>query len=384
LWTLGGAAPIGALCAQAVRTRDVGIASVRYENGLSATAATLNEALVVQRERSSTLANGVLSIFQDGRWGMQGVLAGSRFSAPINPDAEIAPLFRTIRGEASVVGSSAAQQGMMPTFEVLGELKAHMLDINRGIWAGGGVAHTWDGQRWTTAMVGDGAAWIRRGSSLLTLSFRPMQLASGDLLGDTEVRVSWTRGKTGYEFNSGVRGGQARRGTVGWIAGAISQPVWRDLLLSVSAGSYAADLRQALPGGRYASVSMRLPTKRSMSRTETNGARRTAADSILGPAPPSPTGLATTFDTPVPGTGTRVIRVRAAGARRVEIMGDFTDWQAVPMVLGPLNEWELTLSVEAGVHRFNLRVDGRDFLVPVNMGQATDEFAGRVAVVVLP
>jgi hypothetical protein len=363
-----------------VRTHDVGVATIRYDNGLTKSATTLTEALSIQRERSSAVANGVLSLVQDGHWGVQGTLAGTRFSPPINVSSELGPLVRTIRGEMSLEGTTTAQQGLMPSLQFYAFAMAHLMDVNRGAWAGGGAAQTFDGESWTTTMVGEAGGWLRRGSTIMSAIFRPMQLASGDLLGDNEASIRWTHAQVGFELSSGVRLGQAQRGTVAWVSGSVARPVWRDMLMSLGVGSYPADLLQKLPGGRYVSLSLRLPTKRPAPNARAIQPRDSASRAL----PDVPNGIVAAFETPIRGRRTRVLRVRAAGARRVEVMADFTDWEAIPLVRGLLNEWELTIAIDPGVHRFNLRIDGRDLVVPVNVGQADDDFVGRVGVIVLP
>src|ERR1043166_9130104 len=85
---------------QVVRTRDVGFAAIEYENGLTLGATTLYEGLDVQRKRSSTSLNGVMSLFNDGRWSMQGFLEGSAFSESVPVSSGFSSLFKSMRGEA--------------------------------------------------------------------------------------------------------------------------------------------------------------------------------------------------------------------------------------------------------------------------------------------
>ena len=69
--------------AQAVRTRDVGFAAVRYDNGLLLGALSMFEAVGVSRPTGDLHADWLLSLFSDGRWSTQGNLVGTRQSAPI-------------------------------------------------------------------------------------------------------------------------------------------------------------------------------------------------------------------------------------------------------------------------------------------------------------
>ena len=112
--------PLGAQAP--VRTRDVGFATVDYSNGLTLGALSLTETVAVERPSGSLFATGLVSLFHDGRWSMQGGITGSRFSTPLPATGILAPWFRTVRGELSLNTTSTAQQGFMPTLQLLGQI----------------------------------------------------------------------------------------------------------------------------------------------------------------------------------------------------------------------------------------------------------------------
>jgi hypothetical protein len=82
--------------------------------------------------------------------------------------------------------------------------------------------------------------------------------------------------------------------------------------------------------------------------------------------------------------GLAVLVVRAAGAQRVEVMGDFTDWQPLALTASVDGRYRYALGLPPGMHRFNLRVDGGPWGAPRGAGVAMDEFGGTAAVVVVP
>ena len=96
--------------AQAVRTRDVGFAAVRYDNGLGLGALSLFESIAIPRETGDLNAAWLLSTFSDGRWSTQGSLVGSRRTAAIPVTGSFRRLFSNIRGEAVLDGGASAQQ----------------------------------------------------------------------------------------------------------------------------------------------------------------------------------------------------------------------------------------------------------------------------------
>ena len=163
---------------------------------------------------------------------------------------------------------------------------------------------------------------------------------------------------------------------------SLTMPGWRGMLTTASVGSYPTDLLQGLPGGRYASLTLRLPSpKRKL------------------PPPPVPITVRPEDvpDTPVAAgvvlfslaagvteREERVIRVRTSGAQRVEVMGDFSDWEPVQLRLSPTGIWEVSLRVPPGRHRFVVRVDGGDWLVPNNIVRVRDDFDGFAGAIVVP
>ncbi|OGT95496.1 MAG: hypothetical protein A3I79_01580 [Gemmatimonadetes bacterium RIFCSPLOWO2_02_FULL_71_11] len=78
-----------------------------------------------------------------------------------------------------------------------------------------------------------------------------------------------------------------------------------------------------------------------------------------------------------------MLRVRALGARVVEVAGDFTDWQAVPLVADADGTWSLAEPLGPGTYRLNLRVDGGAWSVPAGLAAERDDFNGVVGILVV-
>ena len=381
-----------------MRTRDAGITSVKYDNDLFRTAFTLNEALVLERPRSHTLVNGLASIFDDGRYSLQGSVAGARFTPTIPLRSALTPSFSAMRGEAALQANSTAQHGTMPTLQLVAEGRTHFLNMEHGVWLGGGVAHTFDGERWRTTMLGESGGWLRRGGALFTASFKPMQLQYGDVLADAEWSLQLRRGSASLDASLGVRLAEALRGTVGWGGVSASFVLLGRYLTTLSVGSYPTDLLQGLPGGRYVGVSIRVPRRTLLRRTlarndsvrvdsaGTNGSSGSHAKPVAMVLDGDGEDGALVLSVANGGSSAdvRMVRVRVSGAQRVEVMADFTEWEPVHLVQGLTGEWEAKMRIPAGPHRLNVRVDGGEWLVPTNVARVTDEFNGLVGVIVLP
>lgn len=355
---------------------------MKYEHGRYASALTIDQSLYLTRERSSTLADAVVSLFDDGHWSLQGEISGNRYTKPIDiPDLVIPfardyyiPFFRAMRGETSLTVSGSAQQGLMPTLHVLPQARVHFLDLERGMWAGGGFARTFDGEQWRTTLLGDLGAWVRRGGTVLSASFHPQQLQNGDLMADFGATIERTVRNVSLSSTLGWRTGQAARVDIGWASVGATFAINRRFLMTASVGNYPADLLQQLPGARFVSLSVRLPSK-------TRFPRRDDAATVTPQPIVSSDGIILRIAST--DSAKAVVRVRAPASDRVEIMGDFTSWEPVPLVRTPAGLWEATLPIAPGQHRLNVRLDGGDWVVPTNVARVTDEFGGVVGLVLV-
>lgn len=374
------------MAAQPVRTREASFSAVEYENGRYASAFTVDQSLFLTRERSSTLADAVISIFDDGHWSMQGELSGTRYSKPLKvpelvvpfaPDYYI-PFFRAMRGEMSLGLTGSAQQGLLPTLQVLPQARIHFLDLERGVWTGGGFARTFDGESWRTSLMGDLGAWLRHGGTVVSANIRPQQLQNGDLMSDIGGTIDRTIRGVSLAATVGLRVGEADRVNVGWGSIGATFAINRRLLATASVGNYPADLLQRLPGARFVSLSIRLPTRSSFQRRDDHitapAAAPAASDGVI---------LRVTSSDSTRGRGVQVIRVRAPASERVEVMADFTNWDAVALVRTPAGVWEITLPIAPGQHHLNVRLDGGDWVVPTNVARVTDEFGGVVGLILV-
>jgi hypothetical protein len=82
-------------------------------------------------------------------------------------------------------------------------------------------------------------------------------------------------------------------------------------------------------------------------------------------------------------SGVRVLRVRASGASHVEVMGDFTNWEAQPLSRnGAVFERAVTMS--SGSHRLLLRIDGREWRTAANTPAVDDDLGGKAGLLVVP
>jgi hypothetical protein len=156
---------------------------------------------------------------------------------------------------------------------------------------------------------------------------------------------------------------------VGWMTPRIG--------LVLAGGNYPVDPTQGFPGGRFASLSLRLTQQRRSNPGSIDSVQPVSLPEVK--ATPTVVGF-------VAQRGARdavTVRVNAPGARTVEINGDFTNWAPVTLVPAVDGWWTSTLPLRRGKYQMNLRVNGGDWTVPPGLLSMVDEFGGTVGLLVI-
>ncbi len=81
--------------------------------------------------------------------------------------------------------------------------------------------------------------------------------------------------------------------------------------------------------------------------------------------------------------GAGTLEIRAPGAGRVEVSGDFTRWLPVTLERAGGDRFTLAAPLTPGVHRLIVRVDGGRWTPPSGLPQALDPYEGNVGVIVV-
>lgn len=346
--------------AQVITTFDAGAASVTYDNGFGANAATLTPTFRLESALSTVIAAGTVSMFDAGGWSTQGQLSGSFFTPALGP----------LRAELALAAGGSAHEDLTRTGQTLGQLRAHLMGTSTGAWLGGGIGRTWDGAIWRAVSLIEGGGWMRLGPALVVASVTPTRVGDSSYT-DMQGALRLTRGRWEVAPFAGARTGYEGASESVW--GGASVLVWltRHVAVVGGGGTYPIDPTQGYPGGRYATVALRLASQPPAIEGNRALAARPAVPAIARP------NVASFVVRDVTGVR-RLVRATAPGARRVEIAGDFTNWRAVPMTRTGDGRWELAMSIPPGTHRFNLRVDGGDWGVPPGVTVITDDFEGVV------
>lgn len=226
-----------------------------------------------------------------------------------------------------------------------------------GIELRGGITRTRFGQRALRA----GALWTANDPGGDTL-FRRYILRYDDLMLGAGWANRWLRVDGALTQRLGLGEFRARAWHVEMAA-----RLTPDLALFGSTGRTLSRITVDLPARGYATVGLRW----------TVGLRRSIAVSA------APKAGTASFRAEREGQVVR-LAVRAEHARRVEVMGDFTDWEPVDLAPESAGWWVLALALGSGMYHLNVRYDGGKWEVPRGLPSQADEFEGRVGVLVLP
>ncbi|HEX6535165.1 MAG TPA: glycogen-binding domain-containing protein [Gemmatimonadaceae bacterium] len=356
------------LAAQSVvGSLDAGEVGVRYGDSATISSLALTPALRVELPRATLNASGTYSVSGSGDWSAQGALSASLFTG------RLGPLRPEIAGDA---GGSTHADGVR-TGQLSATLRLHLMRGTWGAWAGGGGGGAWDGEASHQLAIGDVGAWARWRAATFVATATPTHVSGGGDYTDAQLSVRWVNDRVELGGSLGARAGRALAlgdgGRRAWGSGSATLWFGEHLALVGAAGSYPVDLAQGFPGGRYATLALRLASRRPHpGAAARRGDARRGVDGGASAAGVDRFALADASG----GGRERVVRVHAPRAARVEVAGDFTDWRPVALAPAGHGWWTATLPIAPGTHQVNLRLDGSRWVAPPGLTVITDEFGG--------
>jgi hypothetical protein len=368
---------------------DVGAASVGYDDFERASLVSVTPSVRVEGARTMFVARGAYSRFETGSSSLQGSLAGSLVS----------PAIWNLRGEAFATASATRYRDRSAASNLSALGRLHFATPTYGLWGGTGAGFVAQGQFLPDALFQlDAGAWRRIGRTVYSVSATPTWVGRPDAIGfpgpapagrvdytDYGASMRWQHPSAEFVAAMGMRTGAGPDNIPGakrWLESWTTLWITRRLALVGGIGAFPTDVQQGLPGGRYASAALRVATGRPPVNDPAVRAELTLPYELnrlrRGRL------LAERFTVvDDEASGLRLITVRVAEARRVELMADFTDWLPEQLQrVGP-EEWRLTIAVAPGVHRVNLRVDGGPWTVPPGLNAVRDDFGGEVGLLIV-
>ncbi len=347
---------------------DVSGTSIWYADSLHASGASISPAVRLDWSRATLAASAELSGLGGGNVSTQGLIAPSI----------VTPAFGAFFGElAGSFGGSSHWDGTH-TGQALGVARGYFARGSAGLWIGGGAGSAWDGSTWRAMRQAEGGAWVDRDGFTALATVVPTSVAGG--IDYTDLQLAVRRPSRNYEVGAsgGVRAGahSLAIGGTSRVWGMVSLLRWMAPRLAIvaSAGSYPVDLTQGFPGGRYATLALRVASASS----RPPAARVASQDRSMKPASSTPSA----FEVRSSGVR-RTLRVYAPAAQSVELSADFTQWQAVALTRGDAGWWTLTRSIAPGTYQVNVRANGGSWIAPAGLLTTRDEFGISTGVLTL-
>lgn len=350
---------------------DLGAAFLQ-QPGLAATnVLTAASQLAYTTSTYSLATNGVLAVTPQDRYTGQGVLTGSLY----------APSARRFRWELTGMTSAFGLSGAAPSFAWQGMAREHATWSLGGVFAGvggGQVAQHGVAGAVRTAQAGGFLRIDPLGRDELSAAIAYTD-AQGTFAGAARARYTdvvgyWSHRGDWMELSvgTGVRSHLPDGLLETWASGSATVWLARRAALVASAGRALADQPRGVPSVRYFSLGLRFGWRPARG-ADILRVRQTPREEVVERA-----------DIRATGDSLRVVVVRQPTASRVEIVGDFTDWEPVAMAGAPNGEWRIERVITPGPHRMAIRVDGGPWHVPSNLPHVADDFGGEVGIVIVP
>lgn len=336
---------------------EAGGTRLRYDSLAALTAPSLSGLAEWEGEAVLGRASAGIAGFGDSGWSMQGRGDVAGWFAPAGNGS---PLRLEIGG--TVAGTRHSED--FTSSLLRSDARLHLLRLRAGAWAGvsGARARNSLDADAVTAVIPTAGVWLRTGPARVTLSYLHTIL-DGDAWPEADLSVAVTRGPLDVTAYAGWRRAPFEdQEEDPWFGASAAWWVRPEVAVVASGGRYGPDLLQGIPGGDFVSVGVRFTPRRSR------------------PVPP---------EAPLPLIFTReradagMIAFRVAGAREVSIAGDWNDWTPIPLRSDRQGRWILPAGIPPGVYRFNLLVDGTEWVVPEDVPSLDDGFGGTVGLLVI-
>ena len=283
----------------------------------------------------------------------------------------------SVRGELTGAMSAFGQTGGAST--VSGELMARA-QIGTGVRGGafglGAGTTAQSGSRNALFHAASDAWWTSADDQIVgTVSLIRRMVTIGDGTQTltvprsyADLSTSWRRDRRGIVLGAsgGARAG-IQSGTRGGVWGSVDATAWVSSrsAIAFSAGRTLEDPVRGIPRTTFLSLALHLSAERhlSVARGAPVAGARVSIERL--------------------DESRRRIEVRGVTGSRIEVMGDFTDWNPVALEVAG-DTWRLERAISPGLHRIALRVDGGEWIAPVNLPHATDDLGGVVGLITVP
>lgn len=345
--------------AQAPRLEvDVNASRIQYDT-LSALSAPSVAALAEWQTPSfHGRLNGGLTSFEGAGWSAQG---RADVAGWLEPFARAPSLHLELAG----AGSLAHHSSGFDSYVARSDARLHVASGGGGLWGGLGlaVAKSSLDSASVTGVVPALGIWGQRGPVRATLQYLHTTI-EGERYPEASLVLTLGRGPLDVTLYGGMRRSSLVTDAFDdqWVGGSAALWVHDHAAVIVSGGRYPSDVLQGLPGGDFISVGIRLTPRRNR---------------------PIPLMVAAPIVYSAERLRSNGIMLRVPGASRVEIAGDWNGWQPEPLEPAGRGVWRVTTTLEPGVYRFNLLVDGERWIVPEGVPAVEGGYGDRVGLLIV-
>ena len=367
---VGFHALVAPLAAQTTASLELGGSIVEYDGFLSSGAVYGTPMLRLDGRAYSVAAQGSYILFESGSRILQGTAAGGWLTPKLGP----------WRGELSASAGVNGYQDYPSYGHVLGRGKLHVIGDGIGAWVAGATGSSFFGASWdgaTELAVGAWAATPEFGGGVTLTHSRFLDTTFTDVVAGGRWRTSVAE----LDASLGIRTAAVGRGN--GLYGDIGARFRLSSRFSIlaSGGRYPADPVRGVLAASYANLGLRfdlIPQRRAPLTSLSAALRRV----VPGAADRGGSSDASLTIEPSTVDLTR-IRVSAPGATRVELMGDFTDWEPLPLASERPGLFEIALRLLPGSYRLNVRLDGGRWMVPAGARVEEDDFGQKVGIILV-
>ncbi len=344
------------VCTTAVTAQDLSVAAgavhARYADSITGTAASLSARWRGSSSSVSGLAEGGVSQFVTGEWAAHfaaygaGMLLGSE---------------RAALGVAGGGDVNAVEGGAWSATTAVGPvLSATIGPVFATLGASLGGVRRVDASSFTLAALtlrtqttlGDVVALESGFSGVVADSVRYADLTLGVTLRAARLQVGLSGGARAGDLADDPWGHVSAEYTLGPIAS-----------LEGALGRYPQDV-SGFTDGLFGALGVRLRLTRD-------------ARARFAPRP------APALTVERVGDGRVRVTVMHPAAERLELAGEWNGWSPVPMMSLGGDRWTVELTLPPGIYQFALVADGASWTVPDGVATISDDFGGRVALLVV-
>ena len=347
----------GAASARAQLSVGAGLATVRYPGGSTLSTVSLTPAYLYAVPTFTANLTGALASLPDGAAYGQTRADLWAASAPLGDPR--------LRWGAEGIATVAARSNGGGTAAAHGIVEVLWSKPEWGVGFGGGPS--WGGIQWqpsVSALHLRARAWWQRGSASASFAVEPTRFLGAWFTDVTAgLTVSPPDGKVVASFSAGGRISRTY-GSKGVASAFLQYFASPRLAIEGGGGAYLSDPYQGFPRAGYVAAGVRW----------------------FPPARPAPTAVTRNAPPLVPYRrgDSLFVRFRMPGAKSVALAGDWNRWSPVPLHGLGDDVWEGAITLAVGTYRFNLLVDGHDWVVPAGVATLSDGLGGLVALLVVP